>query len=116
VMSFFPIYRVTSGQWIQRKLSNFQKILSSKAKKYAEELVEKEMPTALKKYFEGEILPRMGLKINKGKWFNHMNRWMEAYWGNLDAKQAVFEVRKYSSRQYKSHRRPSENFVRQVDT
>jgi hypothetical protein len=49
------------------------------------------------------------------KWFHRMNRWMEAYRGNLGAREAQFEVRKHSSRQYKSHRRVPEGLARQLD-
>ena len=34
-----------------------------------------------------------------------MIRWMEAYEGGLTAKAAQIQVKKFSSRQYKSHRR-----------
>lgn len=42
------------------------------------------------------------------KWEHRMIRWMEAYEGGLTAKAAQIQVKKFSSRQYKSHRRVPE--------
>ena len=42
------------------------------------------------------------------KWEHRMIRWMEAYEGGLSAKNAQIQVKKFSSRQYKSHRRVPE--------
>ncbi|KAF8168736.1 hypothetical protein BJ912DRAFT_913240 [Pholiota molesta] len=49
------------------------------------------------------------------KWEHRMIRWMEAYRSGLDAKDAQFEVQKFSSRRYKSHRRVPETLARQFD-
>jgi hypothetical protein len=42
------------------------------------------------------------------KWEHRMDRWLEAYDKGLGAKEAEKEVRKFSSRQYTSHRRVPE--------
>ena len=49
------------------------------------------------------------------KWEHRMIRWMEAYRDGKSAKDAQFEVKKYSSRQYKSHRKVSESVARRFD-
>jgi transposase len=49
------------------------------------------------------------------KWEHRMFRWMEAYRGGLNSKDAQLEVHKYSSRKYKSHRRVPETLARQMD-
>jgi hypothetical protein len=50
------------------------------------------------------------------KWEHRMRRWMEAYQGGLDAKQAQFQVKSYSSRCYTSHRRVPEQVPAHFDT
>ena len=49
------------------------------------------------------------------KWEHRMRRWMEAYRGGLDAKQAQFQVKSYSSRCYTSHRRVPEQVAAHFD-
>lgn len=49
------------------------------------------------------------------KWEHRMIRWMEAYRTGLNAKDAQFEVQKFSSRRYKSHRRVPETLAQQFD-
>ena len=44
-----------------------------------------------------------------------MIRWMEAYRDGKSAKDAQFEVKKYGSRQYKSHRKVSESVAQTFD-
>ena len=44
-----------------------------------------------------------------------MIRWMEAYRDGKGVKDAQFEVKKYGSRQYKSHRKVSESVARRFD-
>jgi hypothetical protein len=49
------------------------------------------------------------------KWEHRMIRWMEAYRSGLTAKDAQFQVKAFSSRQYKSHRRVPERLARYFD-
>jgi hypothetical protein len=49
------------------------------------------------------------------KWEHRMIRWMEAYEGGLSAKNAQIQVKKFSSRQYKSHRRVPEAVAALLD-
>jgi hypothetical protein len=49
------------------------------------------------------------------KWEHRMKRWMEAYRGGLDAKQAQFQVKTFSSRCYRSHRRVPEQVAAHFD-
>ncbi|KAF8234312.1 hypothetical protein L208DRAFT_1262679, partial [Tricholoma matsutake] len=49
------------------------------------------------------------------KWEHHMIQWMEAYWSGLGAKAAQFQVREFSSKQYKSHRHVPETVACQFD-
>lgn len=49
------------------------------------------------------------------KWEHRMVRWMQAYREGKDAKEAQFQVRAFSSRQYKSHRRIPETVARRFD-
>ena len=44
-----------------------------------------------------------------------MKRWMAAYSGGLDAKDAERQVREYGTRKYKSHRRVPERVARALD-
>ncbi|KAG2058077.1 hypothetical protein BDR06DRAFT_877183 [Suillus hirtellus] len=37
-------------------------------------------------------------------WEHCMHHWMEAYWTGLSIKDAQFQVKKFSSTKYKSHR------------
>jgi hypothetical protein len=50
------------------------------------------------------------------KWELRMKRWMEAYRGGLDAKQAQIQVKAFSSRRYTSHRRVPERVAVHFDT
>jgi hypothetical protein len=49
------------------------------------------------------------------KWEHRMIHWMEAYRDGKSAKDAQFEVKRYSSRQYKSHREVSESVAQRFD-
>ena len=49
------------------------------------------------------------------KWEHRMIRWMDAYRACLTAKDAQFQVKAFSSRQYKSHRRVPERLARYFD-
>lgn len=49
------------------------------------------------------------------RWEHRMIRWMDAYRNNLDAKSAQQQVRAFSSRKYKSHRRVPEAVARSFD-
>jgi hypothetical protein len=49
------------------------------------------------------------------KWEHRMIRWMEAYRGGLNAKDAQFQVREFSSRKYKSHRRIPDTLAQAMD-
>ncbi|KAJ3820387.1 hypothetical protein F5880DRAFT_1451657, partial [Lentinula raphanica] len=49
------------------------------------------------------------------KWEHRMHRWMDAYRGGLDVKEAQFQVRAFSSKKYKSHRRVGETVARSFD-
>ncbi|KIL55377.1 hypothetical protein M378DRAFT_90974 [Amanita muscaria Koide BX008] len=49
------------------------------------------------------------------KWEHRMIRWMDAYQACLTAKNAQFQVKAFSSRQYKSHRRVPERLAQYFD-
>jgi len=49
------------------------------------------------------------------RWEHRMVRWIEAYRNGLGAKEAQSQVKQFSSRQYKSHRRVPETVARQLD-
>jgi transposase len=49
------------------------------------------------------------------KWEHRMIRWMEAYRDGKSAKDAQFDVKKYGSRQYTSHRKALESVARRFD-
>ena len=49
------------------------------------------------------------------KWEHRMIRWMDAYRSGLGAKEAQFQVKVFSSKHYKSHRRVPETLARQFD-
>ena len=49
------------------------------------------------------------------KWEHRMRRWMKAYESGLGAKEAQMQVKKFSSRHYKSHRRVSERVAAALD-
>lgn len=49
------------------------------------------------------------------RWEHRTIRWTEAYRSGLGAKEAQFEVRRFSSKQYTSHRRVPETLARQFD-
>ncbi|KAJ3553136.1 hypothetical protein NP233_g12718 [Leucocoprinus birnbaumii] len=49
------------------------------------------------------------------KWEHRMWRWIGAYEGGLDAKDALKQVREFSSRKFASHRRIPEGVARQMD-
>jgi hypothetical protein len=61
-----------------QKLSDFtkNKLLPHEAKKYLHHIVEKEMPTGLKKYLETELFPRVQMKIGKGISLRTARRWL----------------------------------------
>ncbi|KAH8825538.1 hypothetical protein DL96DRAFT_1734433 [Flagelloscypha sp. PMI_526] len=61
-----------------------------------------------------EALASVSLRTFK-KWQNRTFRWAEAYSKGLDAKEAQFEVKKFSSRVQKSHRRVGEAMGRIMD-
>ncbi|KAF9456185.1 hypothetical protein BDZ94DRAFT_1144265, partial [Collybia nuda] len=50
------------------------------------------------------------------KWEHRMIRWMDAYRSGLGAKEAQNQVRAFSSKKYKSHRRIPETLARQFDS
>ncbi|KAL1743994.1 hypothetical protein HDZ31DRAFT_39713 [Schizophyllum fasciatum] len=49
------------------------------------------------------------------RWEHRMVRWIDAYRGGLGAKDAQKKVKEFSSKKYKSHRRPSERVARLLD-
>ncbi len=49
------------------------------------------------------------------KWEHRMIRWMDAYRGGKDAKEAQVEVKKFSSRRFASHRRIPEGVAAALD-
>ncbi|KAI0354346.1 hypothetical protein OH77DRAFT_1549785 [Trametes cingulata] len=49
------------------------------------------------------------------KWEHRSLRWMEAYESGLSSKDAQFQVKAFSSRKYKSHRRIPETVARMLD-
>ena len=49
------------------------------------------------------------------KWEHWMVRWMEAYRDGKSAKDAQFDVKKYGSHMYASHRKVSESLARRFD-
>ncbi|KAJ7200147.1 hypothetical protein GGX14DRAFT_372428, partial [Mycena pura] len=49
------------------------------------------------------------------KWEHRSWRFINAYGAGLDAKDAQKQVKMFSSRQFKSHRRPSERLGRAMD-
>ena len=49
------------------------------------------------------------------KWEHRMIWWMEAYWSGLSAREAQFQVKKFSSCKYTSHRRIPESLAQQFD-
>ncbi|KAF9488627.1 hypothetical protein BDN71DRAFT_1521676 [Pleurotus eryngii] len=57
----------------------------------------------------------MGVSTTTRKWKHRMHRWMDAYRGELGAKDAQFQVRKFSLRTYKSHCRISERLAQLYD-
>lgn len=50
------------------------------------------------------------------RWEHRTVRWAEAYRSGLGVKEAQFEVRRFSSKHYTSHRRIPETLARQFDT
>jgi len=67
--------------------------------------LQKNMPQALR-----------SVDINRIRlWEHRVVRWIKAYEEGLNAKDAQFHVRKYSSHIFKSHRRPSETSARTFD-
>ncbi|KAF8224057.1 hypothetical protein L208DRAFT_1313473, partial [Tricholoma matsutake] len=48
-------------------------------------------------------------------WEHHMIWWMEAYWSGLGENAGQFQVREFSSKQYKSHRHVPETIAHQFD-
>jgi len=49
------------------------------------------------------------------KWEHRMIRWMDAYRGGKDAKEAQIVVKQFSSRRYTSHRRIPEGVAASLD-
>ena len=49
------------------------------------------------------------------RWEHRMLRWMDAYQSGLEVKQAQLQVKKFSSKQYKSHRRIPERLAAALD-
>ena len=49
------------------------------------------------------------------KWEHRMKRWMEAYGDGLGAKDAQFQVKKFSSKRYTSHRGVPERVAAALD-
>lgn len=49
------------------------------------------------------------------KWEHRSRRWIDCYESGLDAKEAQFKVREFSSRKYKSHRRIPEALASAMD-
>ena len=72
---------------------------------YTFETLKENMPTALASVSVETIQ----------KWEHWMKRWMEVYWGGLDAKQAQFQFKKFSSRCYTLHRRVPEQVAAHLD-
>ncbi|KAF9479683.1 hypothetical protein BDN70DRAFT_982834 [Pholiota conissans] len=65
-----------------------------------------------------ENLPRALASVELStirKWEHRMIRWMDAYRSGLSARDAQFQVKKFSSRKYTSHRRIPESLARQFD-
>ncbi|KAJ3747056.1 hypothetical protein DFH05DRAFT_1377744, partial [Lentinula detonsa] len=95
-----------------------------------------DMPKGMKHFFWGAVKKYLRdncdytfetLKMNMPKalasvsvltirrWEHRMVRWMEAYRSGMDAKEAQFQVRAFSSKKYKSHRRVPESLAQQFD-
>ncbi|TFY76790.1 hypothetical protein EWM64_g7221 [Hericium alpestre] len=49
------------------------------------------------------------------RWEHRMICWIQAYYDGLDAKEAQFRVKEFSSKRYTSHRRIPETLARQFD-
>ncbi len=60
-------------------------------------------------------LALQSIPVTIRKWEHRMIRWMEAYRGGLNAKDAQFQVREFSSRKYKSHRRIPDTLAQAMD-
>ncbi|KAK0431882.1 uncharacterized protein EV420DRAFT_1285416 [Desarmillaria tabescens] len=71
-----------SNKWTMnpQKLADFtqNKLLPDEAKKYAKEVLDKEMPTGLKNYLEIELFPRVHQKVNRGISLQTARRWLRA--------------------------------------
>ena len=59
--------------------------------------------------FRSESVGLMTIRL----WEQRVYRWMDAYRSGLDARAAQIQVRNFSSRKYKSHRRVPEAIARQ---
>jgi len=72
---------VRSKKWSlnPEKLAEFTKgtLVPAVADKYLQEIVEEEMPRGLKKYMEGELLPRIHLKVGCGVSLSTARRWLQ---------------------------------------
>ncbi|KAH8828793.1 hypothetical protein DL96DRAFT_1695984 [Flagelloscypha sp. PMI_526] len=53
------------------------KVVTAEAKKYVEDVVDKEMPAGLKRYLETEILPRNGIKVSRGISLTQAREWLK---------------------------------------
>lgn len=71
-----------SNKWAMnpQKLADFtqNKLLPDEAKKYAKEVLDKEMPAGLKKYLEIELFPRVHQKVKRGILLQTSRRWLRA--------------------------------------
>lgn len=72
---------------------------------YTFETLQKNMPLAM------AAVPLETIR----RWEHRMHRWMSAYRGGLGAKDAQMQVKRYSSKIYKSHRRIPETVARSMD-
>ncbi|KAF8130405.1 hypothetical protein K438DRAFT_1469987, partial [Mycena galopus ATCC 62051] len=65
-----------------------------------------------------EILPKAlaSVPIATIRWWEHrMCRWMDAYWAGMATQDAQLHIRKFVSKQYKSHRRVPEGVAQHYD-
>ena len=62
-----------------KKFADFteQKLFPAEAEKYAEHIIDKEMPHHLKKYLEVDLFPWIQMKVGKGISISTAHQWME---------------------------------------
>jgi hypothetical protein len=66
-------------------------ILTAEAKKYAEHLINEEIPQGLQRYFEAEIVPHLGLKVKWGLSKQTAQEWLHKMgWEYSEHKKAIF--------------------------